>query len=263
MHKLGKNAEQALIADITNHPFTTAYISARTLGNHNCKEAVSLLREFSASEDYMLAGESIIALAKMKDTEFRPDVEKIILDTQNPRLRIMGAEALGIYHNYDSVPVLLDILRGKNPPPYVRDEVIMAISEIIDTQKKFYKILSRYSADNSLAVTLALDEAESTIEFVKKSLGRKKLPKTKTSVISAAAGKFQNAVSCYVKDNSGEELSLWISELADDISKNTISVKPVFLDAVLDDDLIVYDCLRLLIVHWAAQELRIWAAMQK
>jgi len=267
LHKLSKKAEKALIDDVNNNPFTTAYISARILGNHNCVSSIPNLREYSRSQDYMLAGESIIALAKMKDEEFRPEIEKLILETQNPRLMIMGSEALGIYHNEESVHVLLDILRGKNPPPYLQDEVILAISAIVNTQKKFYKILARYSAaelvtKNSLAATLAMDEVEASLEFVKTALNKKKA-KLNVSIITSFAESFHSAVEKMMRKNEGAPFSRWILEFPGEYSKVAESVKTVFSESVIDDELSVYNCLRLLIVHWASQELRIWAAVIK
>jgi MFS family permease len=260
LETLSENAQKALIDDITNNPYTTAYISARILGNYNCKAAVPMLREFAASGDYMLAGEAIIALAKMGDKEFRPEIEKIILDTQNPRLKIMGAEALGLYHNTESISVLLDILRGKDPPKYLRDEVVLAIASILDTQKKFYKILVRYAADNSLVFTLAMDEAEAVHEFTSAALsGKKKTSKNAMAAICSHNESFQSAVSGYVKDNNGAELSRWILELPEEYCRVSVVVKSVLSEAVVDGDLSVYDCLRLLVVHWAAQALRLWA----
>jgi len=270
---LSLSAEKALMEDVVNNPFTTAYISARILGNHNCSEARSLLRELASSSDYMLAGESIIALAKMKDTSFRSEIEKITLDTQNPRLKIMGAEALGLYHNAESVPVLLNILRGENPPPYLRDEVILSIAAILDTHKKFYMILARYSANNSIAATLALDEVDATNEFVNNALNKKKAAKN-IFVINTFNGNFHNVVSKYFRENDGREFYKWIMELPehqrarrtgeifnhDEHSRSRSIIKSVLSEAVVDKDLSAHDCLRLLIVHWAALELRIWAA---
>ena len=263
LDKLGKNAENALIEDIINNPYTTAYISARTLGKHHCTAAIPRLRKLAHSGDYMLAGESIIALAKMNDEAFRPEIEKIIINTQNPRLRIMGSEALGIYHNADSIPVLLDILRGNDKMPYLRDEIILAVAAITDTQKKFYKILTRYLSNNSLASALAFDEIEVTHEFVKTTLNKKTISKDNVAKIIECSGNFQNAVSAYAKDKNGEELSLWITALPAEYSRSTAAIRSIFSQTVLDDELNSYDCLRLLIIHWAAQELKIFAAMAK
>jgi MFS family permease len=261
LHKLSKKAEKALVDDAVNNPYTTAYISARILGKHNCTEAIPMLRKITKSGDYMLAGEAIIALAKMKDEAFRPEIEKLILSSDNPRLKIMGAEALGIYHNVESVHVLLGLLREKDPPPYLRDEIILAIATIIDTQKKFYKILAKFASDNSLAETLAADEAEEALEFVKTALGKKKVSDEKISEVKSFAENFQNAVIKYVKENDGASLSRLILELPDEYLKAESIIKSVFSEAVIDNDLSGYNSLRLLIVHWSAQELRIWAVM--
>ena len=271
LNHLSLAAEKALIDDIDNNPYTTAYISARILGNHNCTAARYKLRELAYSGDYMLAGESITALAKMKDESFRVEIEKLILDSGNPRLKIMGAEALGIYHNAESIPVLLEILREREPPPYLRDEVILAIAAILDTQKKFYKIMTRYTAgiqakgtaDNSLAVTLAMDEAEAAVEFVNTALIKKKVSKENKSMEAFNVKAFQNAVSGYMKENNGAEFARWILEFPNDYNKNAGFIKLILSEAVLDQSLCVYDCMRLFIVHCAAQELRIKAATIK
>jgi len=131
---LNEDAEQALMYDIVHNPYTTAYISARTLGNHGVFRSIALLRELALSGDYMLAGEAIIALAKLGDNAFRPQIEEIIIETKNPRLKIMGVDAFGIYGSPNSLTILLDILRGADPPPYLRDEVVLAMANILDTQ---------------------------------------------------------------------------------------------------------------------------------
>jgi len=264
LDKLNEKARKALLDDVKNNPFTTAYISARILGNHGYTGDITVLRESAFSNDYMLAGEAIIALARMKDEEFRPEIEKIVLETQNPRLKIMGAEALGRYLNVESISVLLDILRRDNPPPYLRDEVILAIASILNIQKNFYKILVRYIADNSLAVTLALDEVESANESVKSLLiGNKKISGENKETITSHIERFAAAVKNYVKENNGADFSRWISDIPDEYSGGGGIVKPVLMEAVLDDDLSVHNSLRLLIVNWAAKELRNWAVKVK
>jgi MFS family permease len=264
LDKLDEKAQKALLDDVKKNPFTTAYISARILGNHGYSADIPVLRESALSDDYMLAGEAIIALAKMKDETFRPEIEKIVLEKQNPRLKIMGAEALGRYRNVESIPVLLDILRRDNPPPYLRDEVILAVASILNIQKHFYKILVRYRDDNSLAVTLALDEVEYASEAVKSTLnGKKKISKEKSDMITSHAERFPAVVKNYIKENSGADFSRWISEVLDEYCGGAGIVKPVLMEAVLDDALSVHNSLRLLIVNWAARELRNWAVKVK
>jgi hypothetical protein len=259
METLSEDAEKALVDDIINNPFTTAYISARILGNHGCTDAIPLLRELAASTDYMLAGEAIIALAKLKDEAFRPQIERIILDTQNPRLRIMGSEALGLYNCTRSLSVLLDILRGSDPPPYLRDEVVLAMAAILDTQRQFYPVLVRYLGDNALVTALGMDEVEAALEFLNSNLGvKRKTTKKSGLAIYAHAEKFQAVVGEYIKNKNGAELSRWILELPEEICKGGSIVRTILSEAVLDEELSAHNRLRLLIVHWAAHELRIW-----
>ena len=264
LQKLNAKAEQALIADMTQSQFTTAYISARILGKHGCKAAIPTLREVTASTDYMLAGEAMIALAKMKDEEFRTKIEHIILNSHNPRIKIMGAEALGYYLNVDSIPVLLDILRSHDLPLYLRDEIILAIASILNIPRFFYKILVRYKSDNSLAIALAMDEVESACEFVKTTINaKKKVSKDKVSLINSHVKNFDNAVSRYIRDNNGDELSRWIIGIPNEYSKSGNAVKEILSETVMDDRLILHNRLRLLIINWCAHELRVWASRLK
>jgi MFS family permease len=258
LETLNEDAEKALIADLINNPFTTAYISARILGNHGCFSAIPLLRELATSKDYMLAGEAMIALARLGDEAFRPQMERIILKNNNPRLRIMGVEAFGIYGSPNSLSVLLDILKTADPPPYLRDEVSLAMAAILDIQNKFYPLLVRYLEDQSLLVPLAMDEAESAYEFYISihghGKGRKKDPEFAFAAKQAKA--LQGAVSAFIREKNGAPLSRWILELPGAMIHAVVQV--VLSEALLDDELCTFNRLRLLIVHWAAHELRIW-----
>ncbi|MDR2619145.1 MAG: MFS transporter [Treponema sp.] len=254
---LDEAAERALMDDIINNPYTTAYNSARILGNHGVFAAIPLLRELASSRDYMLAGEAMIALAKLGDHAFRPHIERIIAKTKNPRLKIMGVEAFGIYGSPNSLTILLDILRGAHPPPYLRDEVVLAMASILDTQNQFYPLLVRFLADESQVSTLAMDEAESAYEYYASVHGRKRVKKdSNLAEIARQAKALLPAVSAFVKETRGGPLSRWILELPDDIAHTIVQV--VLSESVLDDELTGHRRLKLLIVHWVAHELRFW-----
>jgi len=257
LESLTEEAEHALMDDIISNPYTTAYISARTLGNHGVFQSVPLLRELAGSSDYMLAGEAIIALAKLGDHAFRPQIEHIIKETKNPRLKIMGAEAFGIYSAVDSLPVLLDILKEADQTPYLRDEVILAMANILDIQSKFYPLFVRFLADESLVQTLALDETEAAYEHFISVHGRK-WAKKKPEIVALGqqAKAFNPAVVDYVKQSSGSHLSFWIQELPKDLVHEDVQI--VLSEAVLSDELMNFARLKLLIVHWSAHELRLW-----
>jgi hypothetical protein len=254
---LTEAAEQSLMKDIIHNPFTTAYISARILGNHRVFAAVPLLRELVNSQDYMLAGEAIIALAKLKDEAFRPNIEAIILQTTNPRLKIMGVEAFGIYQSPHSLSVLLDILRVANPPPYLRDEVVLALASILDIQNEFYPLLVRFLEDNTLAPALALDEAESAYEYYHTTHGGWfRRNRTGLTLSNKQAKALQPAVSALITHAQGAHLSRWILELPENLTEPI--AQTVLSEAVLDDELMAFERLRLLIVQWASHKLRVW-----
>jgi hypothetical protein len=256
------DVERALMEDIIHNPYTTAHRSARILGNHKVFHAVPLLRELAASNDYMLAGEAILALAKLGDDAFRPRVEQIIIETQNPRLKIMGVQAFGIYGQSDSLPTLLDILRGDDPPPYLRDEVTLSMASILGIQNKFYSLLTRIQTDNSLATTLALDEAESAYEYYISIFGRKQHKKKDAlSVLSQQAKNIQPAISEYARNYNGSAFYRWILELPDSLVPTEIQV--AFSEAVLDSSFANQYRLQLLIVCWATQKLRFWTNKMK
>jgi HEAT repeat protein len=263
METLNDDAEKALMDDAIHNPYTTAYLSARIMGTHRLYSAIPLLRELAASDDYMLAGEAIIALARLGDEAFRPQVETIITHTQNPRLKIMGVEAFGIYRSPNSLSVLLDMLRVPDPPPYLRDEVILAMANILALQSQFYKLLVRFLEDQTQIATLAKDEAESAVEYYRSLHGGRKPARRKTALAAgnAQAKSLEGAVSAYGRESQGALLSRWIWELPEGLCGPIVRV--VLSEAVLDDELSTYGQLRLLISHWAARKLREWADQLK
>ncbi|MDR3020748.1 MAG: MFS transporter [Treponema sp.] len=264
LNRLNEKAEKVLIKDITHNQYTTAYISARILGKHGCKNAIPILRELISSTDFMLAGEAMIALAKMKDEEFRPEIEKTILETNNPRVKIMGAEALGIYRHVDSIKVLFDILRNAEPHLFLRDEAVLAVAAILGNYKKFYPVLVRYVANNSLVNALGMDEVESAIEYCKSLIAGRKRNAKKTDVdFIRWLDVFQTAARAFMELKKGDKLSVWISEIPIDYLKEKNEIKKILAEAVLDEQLCSYNCIRLLITHWTAYETRILAVKAK
>ncbi|MDR2758511.1 MAG: MFS transporter [Spirochaetaceae bacterium] len=256
---LSEDAEKALINDTVNNPYTTAYISARILGDHGVYSAIPILRELAGSKDYMLAGEAIIALAKLKDEVFRPEIERIILQTENPRLKIMGVEAFGIYGSPNSLSILLDILKESNPPPYLRDEVILAMASILKVQNQFYPLLIRFLEDESQIATLCMDEAESAFEFYTSTHGHKRGPRKKSekALLHKQAQGLSPAISAYAGELNGTRLSRWIMDLPDSLC-DPVS-QTVMSEVVLDDELNAYGRLRLLASLWTARKLRQWS----
>jgi hypothetical protein len=176
----------------------------------------------------------------------------------------MGCEALGIYHSADSLSCLLNILRRAEPHMYLRDEAVLTIASILGTQRKFYPVLVKYVADNSLLFTLGMDEAESALESCRSvESTANKTDKKIYSDISSHIDSFHTAIKNYLENRNGEELSRWIINLPGYRSRSDTVSREVISKAVLDEELCSYNCLRLVIVHWASHELRMLAAKLK
>ena len=264
LDRLDEAAEKALVNDVINNPFTTAYISARTLGNHGYAPAIPILRELSSSTDYMLAGEAMIALAKLRDSAFRPRLEEIIVNTQNPRLKIMGVESLGLYRSADSLSALVGMLKDADPIPHLRDEVVLAMAEIVGVQNQFGRSLVRYLAEPALAPALAMDAAETAAEFFATNFGGMKTgrSKNKFAPLAEQARGIQAAVSALVHGENPAALSEWIRALpaaAFSDGPAFATTQTVFAQALLDAEAVSHERLWLLIAHWAAHQIRAWA----
>jgi MFS family permease len=259
LETLNDAAEKALMDDLIANPYTTAYISARILGNHGVTAAMPILRELAGSDDYMLAGEAIIALARLKDSQFLPQIESLIINTKNPRLKIMGVEALGIYGSPNSLSILLDMQRVKDPLPYIQDEVTLAMASILDLQNSFYALLVRLADDEGLAATLGQDEAEAACEYYMSLHGGWRGFRKKFALSSSMkqAKLLQAAVAQYMQEKKGKQISTWIQMLPDETCDNII--RSVLAEVVMDDELGQQSRLQLLIAHWSAHQLKSWA----
>jgi len=250
LETLNTEAEDALMEDVQNNPFTTAYISCRILGNHGIRKAIPLLRTLLRAEDYMLVGEAMLALARLGDQEFRPQIEDYIKATRNPRIRIMGASALETLGSYESIQVLLDLLREENPPPYLRDEVVLSIAGIVGILERYYPLLVQYREDPALVNALALDEIEEITEQV---VSRRR---TKGSLKSRPViRELKEGAARLVNSHDGQQLSRWIlTHLGETKSVDVY----LFAQAILEDDLVAHDRFRLLVCTWAANRLLLY-----
>ncbi|MEW5816351.1 MAG: HEAT repeat domain-containing protein, partial [Spirochaetota bacterium] len=135
---------EALINEVRNNTFTTAYIAAEIIGEKNIMQGKKVLRDALLTEDYLLCSKSMVALARIGDKKSIPKIERIMEETSNPRILIHGAYALDILFNTASIPLLLKILKQENPPPFLRDEIILSIAGILGMDEWFYPIYTTY-----------------------------------------------------------------------------------------------------------------------
>jgi hypothetical protein len=134
------------------------------------------------------------------------------------------------------------------------------MASILDIQNQFYPLLVRFLADENQVSTLAMDEAESAYEYYVSIHGKrsgKRGGKKDQPLIGKQAKALVPAVSALVKNTNGAPLARWILELPEEYTHTVAQV--ILSEAVLDNELIGHRRLRLLIVHWASHELRLWS----
>jgi len=151
-----KTVINALISEIKNHSFTTAYLAADIIGKRKIKEGKSILRKQLLSKDYFLSSKCMVSLAHLNDRKSLPIIEDIIIKTSNPRLIVHGAAALAIFRDPESVKPLLSKLRAKNTP-YMRDEIILSIAGILGFDKWFYPIYVSFLEKSNTGISHLID----------------------------------------------------------------------------------------------------------
>jgi MFS family permease len=154
-HELDDRVLPPLIHEITNNEFTTAYLAARILGMHGIHKAIPQLRAALGSEDYLLCAESMVALARLGDMQSKGKIELFLKVTHNPLLIIYGAEALKLFGDFSSLPVLFEILEKEKLPESARNHIILSIAGLFRMDDWFYP-----------AFTLFLEEPFRGIEFL-------------------------------------------------------------------------------------------------
>ena len=147
---------EALIAEVDDQPFTTAYLAAEIIGRKQVAEGVPALRRGLSSADFFLAGKCMVALARLGDRDSLDTVETLFRDTGNPYLLIHGAAALELFDSPRSLPVLLTALE-REPIPQVRDEVILSAAGILHMADSFYAPYRGFVADRRQGLALLAD----------------------------------------------------------------------------------------------------------
>ncbi len=132
-------AVKALITEVREHHFTTGPTAAEILGNWKIAEAIPDLRAALNSEDFMLVGRAMVALAQVSDRRSIPQIRRILIDTDNPRVILHAARAMVLFHDPFVIPALLDKLEA-NSAPFVRDEIVLAVAEIAGLSDWFYPL---------------------------------------------------------------------------------------------------------------------------
>ena len=72
---LTEDLANALIAEVDTQPFTTAYLAAEIIGRRQVRDGIPALRRGLSSDDFFLAGKSMVALGRLGDHDSLRTIE--------------------------------------------------------------------------------------------------------------------------------------------------------------------------------------------
>jgi len=155
-----RSVEDALIKQVEDHQFATAYRAARILGRKNCQRAIPSIRAALESDDYLLQAYSVNALADLGDRESRERIETLLVSSENTLVMVHCIGALKVIGNTDSFVALLSVLRRPQVSPHMRDEVIFGISGVLGMENWLYGRYIAFLDDTETGVAMLLDDLD-------------------------------------------------------------------------------------------------------
>jgi len=202
---LDQEAVQALISEVKNHSYTTAYLAADILGRRKIVQGVPVLRKSLESNDFFLQGKSMVALARLEDRPSMTEIRKNLSATTNPRVIIHGASALELFKDVESIPVLLGKL-GTKMQPFLRDEIILSLAGILGFGEWFYPMYAGFLESAGAGIALLGDfVAEAQAPRIPRDLLKElltRLPQRNKSLFSALAVELLEAVEITMEGRS-------------------------------------------------------------
>jgi len=236
LERLSPKALQAITQEIERNPYTTAYVAARILGKRGWKEGLPALRAALAADDYMLRGAAVTALTALRDEASLPAIEALVEATDNPRLMINAASAIEQFGRAASVPVLVSVLKRKEPPSYAFDEIVLALAGILGGLRGFYSLYSTYAQDSREALQALFDTLDEATPPPGLDQGR----------LTA----FKNALTAFVVDGTNGAV---VARTIGDSGFIDIGVAMVLAEAALDDDLAAHGGFRFFLAACAVE----------
>jgi predicted MFS family arabinose efflux permease/HEAT repeat protein len=207
---LNEAAVQALISDVKNHSYTTAYMAAEIIGSRGVREGIAALRGSLDSKDYFLVGKAMVALARLDDRPSLSRIRAALSTTTNPRVIIHAATALELFRDVEALPVLIRKI-GMKMQPYVRDELILSLAGILGFGEWFYPIYVAYLESAGAGIALLADAVAAAQspripkELLQELLSR--LPQRNRSLFSALAVELLETTDMAEQKNVGAGLT--------------------------------------------------------
>ncbi|NUO81564.1 MFS transporter, partial [candidate division KSB1 bacterium] len=150
---------RALMEEVKNHEFTTAYLAADLLGIYGVQEAIPLLRATLRSEDLFLQSKAMLSLGRLQDEESYPAILEIFRNTDNPRLLIHCMNAFNLFGKAESLKEILWRIHEFEART-VRGEAHLSLADLCGTGEDFYSDYKAYLLDPTIGEGILLDLAE-------------------------------------------------------------------------------------------------------
>jgi hypothetical protein len=150
----GNKTASALINEVQQGEYTTAWVAAEILGERRIREAIPYLREGLGSEDQFLKGKCMVALVRLDDSESYAMIKTLFREARNPRIIIHGANALVEMNDYQNVELLLSKTDDPQLQTPVYDELLTAIATMCGCGEQVYRFLREYNRSRKEALSL-------------------------------------------------------------------------------------------------------------
>nr|WP_246226811.1 HEAT repeat domain-containing protein [Entomospira culicis] len=129
---------RALLQQLRNHPFSTAHVAARILGQHQISQAIPSLRRAVMSEDYRLKAEAITALGNLKDSSAILLIKRQIYHNNNHYVLVSSIQSLTTLLSVNDMYVLLWPLSWQKVEPTILNESILGAAKLLGILDRFY-----------------------------------------------------------------------------------------------------------------------------
>lgn len=133
-----------LIRELEGGEYTTGYLAAEVLGEHNIQKAIPHLRQALDSDDIFLQGKALVALVRLNDGFSFDKIIDIFRQTTNPRLIIHGGHALVLMRKHESDLIILEKIVENNLPTNVFEELLFCLCEVCGVGESFYQLFRTY-----------------------------------------------------------------------------------------------------------------------
>ncbi|AAC65806.1 MFS transporter [Treponema pallidum] len=230
---LSTHNRNLLLRELREGTFTTAAQAARILGIHMVQQAIPILREALHSEDYLLVGEALVALARTHDDESHFLIGHVLARTQNPFVVLRGLQALEMLNSVHALPPLFEILRTTCKNTQTHTEALLTLSVLMGIQNEFYFLFERYRTGHTTVQALVREKLEESF-----------------AISRVTDATLEKTLERFTADaRAGTHVVMWVlARAGEDLGTKTA----LLLSLTLENPLCAREAFRLLIGTWTA-----------